>query len=139
MSLDWSDEAPSRDFPAPATRTGPAATGAPSSGLASGQQSAWRNPPGLVWLVSAGLLATIGIGLYILRYQRRLFAGFLETETLAEQRADELRDTHAALAHSEKMKALGTMAAGVAHDCNNLLSVIRFPANSSRNRRSRTA
>jgi signal transduction histidine kinase len=72
------------------------------------------------------LVATISIGLYVLRYQRRLFAGYLETEALATRRQSELQMTQAALLHSEKMKALGTFSAGIAHDFNNLLSVIRL-------------
>jgi signal transduction histidine kinase len=119
LGLSWPDGDPSREFPKRQSHSSGSAKSPPAS-LGLGQ------PAKLVWLVLAGLVVTIGIGFYILRYQRRLFTGYLDTEKLAEQRAAELRATQAALLHREKMEALGTMAAGVAHDFNNLLSVIRL-------------
>ena len=47
-------------------------------------------------------------------------------ESVAEERRREVEVTQAHLVHSQKMKALGTLAAGIAHDFNNLLSVIRM-------------
>ena len=122
LGLDWPDEEPSREFPAPARAAGlPAA-----AGLARGPAGGWRALPGLVWWVAAGVLMTVGIGHYVLRCQRRLFASYLQTDALAAQQARALQETQAALLHREKIQALGTMAAGVAHDFNNLLSVIRL-------------
>ena len=43
-------------------------------------------------------------------------------------RTDELQHANEELLQSQKMKALGTMAAGIAHDFNNILSIIKGSA-----------
>ncbi|HZR16945.1 MAG TPA: ATP-binding protein [Verrucomicrobiae bacterium] len=76
--------------------------------------------------------AMAGVGLvlfcawFVLRRQRQLFASYLLIDDLMEQRNRELKVAQTELMHSQKMKALGTLAAGIAHDFNNLLSVIRM-------------
>ncbi len=71
-------------------------------------------------LLTGGAVALAGcMALLMLRRQKRLVG-------LALQRARALEAMHRELAHSDKMKALGTLAAGIAHDFNNLLSVIRL-------------
>ena len=125
LSLDWSDESPTRDFPDMPAEAAPQGA-RPQTSAPGHEPRSWRKPPRLIWLVSGGFVVTIGIGLYILRYQRRLFTGYLETEALAARRERELHETQDALLHGEKMKALGTLSAGIAHDFNNLLSVIRL-------------
>jgi signal transduction histidine kinase len=47
---------------------------------------------------------------------------------IVEQRTRELERANAELLHSQKMRALGTLAAGVAHDFNGLLSIIKGSA-----------
>jgi signal transduction histidine kinase len=126
LGLNWSDAGPSDEFPLLAVGGREPATLITSGRIGFGHTPAFLDPVRLAWIIWIGLAATIAIGLYVLRNQRRLFAGYLETEALAARRQSELRQTQDALQHSEKMKALGTLSAGIAHDFNNLLSIIRL-------------
>jgi signal transduction histidine kinase len=49
-------------------------------------------------------------------------------ERIVEQRTKELERANQELLHSQKMRALGTLAAGIAHDFNSILSIIKGSA-----------
>jgi signal transduction histidine kinase len=76
----------------------------------------------------------VAIGLYTLRYHQRMMHSYESVESLATERNQALHAAQAELLHSQKMRALGTLAAGIAHDFNNLLSVIRMGNNFLRRR-----
>lgn len=77
-------------------------------------------------LAGAGACLAAVFAFYSLRYHRRLIAAYAEVEATAAGNLRELKAAQSHLLHSEKMKALGTLAAGIAHDFNNLLSIIRM-------------
>ena len=56
------------------------------------------------------------------------FRGIIRDITERKQMEEERRDLEEKLRHSEKMEALGTLAGGVAHDLNNVLSgLVSYP------------
>jgi two-component system, cell cycle sensor histidine kinase and response regulator CckA len=56
---------------------------------------------------------------------RQLRRSYLDVERQIAERTRELELTSLELLHSQKMNALGTLAAGIAHDFNNILSIIK--------------
>ncbi len=59
---------------------------------------------------------------------RRLVRSYAEVGRMVALRTQELEKANQELLHSQKMKALGTLAAGIAHDFNNILSIIKGSA-----------
>jgi len=98
------------------------------SGAAFALLLPWYRDPRLVAVAlaaAAGVLVSFGVAL---NRHFRLRRSYAEVERLVEERTEKLRQAMEALAHTRKMTALGALAAGVAHDFNNILSVIKGSA-----------
>lgn len=88
----------------------------------------WFKEPRLV-LASAGLaLLVLALISQAIHGYLRLKQSYAEVERQVAERSAALEKANADLLHSHKMRALGTLAAGVAHDFNNLLSIIKGSA-----------
>jgi len=108
MDLDWGAA------PAPQTIRPPAGW------FGSGN---WR----IIALTSLGGFSLVTfLALLTLRRHRLAIELFVKAEAQAAQRNRELDLAKVELMHSQKMQALGTLAAGIAHDFNNLLSIVRM-------------
>ncbi len=108
LGLDWKNSATA---PSP-TPTVAATAAQPPYGFA-------------FWLCAAALAAGIATVL-IMRRHHGLMRDFADAEIQLTLQRRDLEQANTSLLHSQKMKALGTLAAGMAHDFNNLLSVIRM-------------
>jgi signal transduction histidine kinase len=81
---------------------------------------------GFTLMIVAAVASALFVGMTGLRRHRRLVDEYSAIEGLVRERNAQLESYRSELAHSQKMRALGTLAAGIAHDFNNLLSVIRM-------------
>lgn len=89
---------------------------------------AWYKDPRLIGsLISGAVLVFFFAGLAVNRHLR-LVRSYAEVEKIVKVRTRELERANEELLRSEKMRALGTLAAGIAHDFNNILSIIRGSA-----------
>lgn len=88
----------------------------------------WFKDPRL-WTISILALgvAAFFAGLALNRH-RQLLLSHAAVEKKVAERTRELEIATGELLHSQKMNALGTLAAGIAHDFNNILSIIKGSA-----------
>jgi signal transduction histidine kinase len=88
----------------------------------------WYKEIRLVLISLVGGAIAIFFAALAFNRHRRLVRSHAEVELKVAERTRELELAHQALLHSQKMNALGTLAAGVAHDFNNILSIVKGSA-----------
>jgi signal transduction histidine kinase len=88
----------------------------------------WYKESRLVLSTLAGLAGALFFAGLAFNRHRQLVRSHAAVEKIVADRTRELELANRALAHSQKMNALGTLAAGIAHDFNNILSIIKGSA-----------
>lgn len=79
-------------------------------------------------MILFGIAAVITACFFALHAHIKLKKNYAEIGKIVEQRTKELEQATQQLLLSQKMTALGTLAAGIAHDFNNILSIIKGSA-----------
>ena len=88
----------------------------------------WYEETRLVLISVAGLAAALFFAGLAVNRHRQLLRSYAAVEKKVAERTQELEMINRELLHSQKMNALGTLAAGIAHDFNNILSIVKGSA-----------
>ncbi|MFM1944842.1 MAG: hypothetical protein RI897_3824, partial [Verrucomicrobiota bacterium] len=88
----------------------------------------WYAEPRIVIVAGVGVLVAMVLAALAVNRHFRLLRSYAEVERIVEERTRELERANEELVHSHKMRALGTLAAGIAHDFNAILSIIKGSA-----------
>lgn len=85
----------------------------------------WTQDPRLISISIAGAVVILFFAGLAYNRHRQLKLSYARVEKIVEERTRQLEEANQELLHNQKMKALGTLTAGVAHDFNSLLSIIK--------------
>jgi signal transduction histidine kinase len=88
----------------------------------------WYREPRVVTIAGVATAAALFFAWLAWNRHRQLRRSHAEIERLVNLRTEQLAEANSQLLHSQKMNALGTLAAGVAHDFNNILSIVKGSA-----------
>ncbi len=88
----------------------------------------WFHDPRLVLVSLLALCSSLVLAALAVNKHFELKRSYARVEQIVTERTRELDRANQELLHSQKMRALGTMAAGIAHDFNNILSIIKGSA-----------
>ena len=88
----------------------------------------WYREERLMAVLASALAVSLFFGALALNRHRRLRRSYAQVEQLVAERTSQLELANLELLHSQKMNALGTLAAGIAHDFNNILSIVKGSA-----------
>ena len=88
----------------------------------------WSRDPRLIGVGILGFIAVAFFAAIAVNRHLRLKRSYAEVERMVAERTAQLHKANEELLQSQKMRALGTLAAGIAHDFNNILSIIKGSA-----------
>jgi signal transduction histidine kinase len=88
----------------------------------------WYREPRLIAVIISGLILVLFFAALAINRHLQLTRSYAEVEKIVAIRTRELERANEELLHSQKMRAMGTLAAGIAHDFSNILSIIKGSA-----------
>ena len=85
----------------------------------------WHQDPRLVIILATGCCVILLLAGLAINRHFRLTRSYAEVERIVALRTRELEAANQELLQTQKMRALGTLTAGIAHDFNGILSIIK--------------